>query len=130
MSSSIGVVRPTVWKSFPARRNLLGMKNPLTNLAFSVAALFCVVAVITRIAGSPAIIPILSIAVAAVALVVGMRTRAAGLTVDQPVVFTAEQVTQLQELKRQGQQSAAIRQAQLWSRGSSAESVAEAVRKL
>lgn len=130
MSSLDGVVRPTVWKSFAGRRNLLGMKNPMTNLAFSFAALFCVVAVITRIAGSPVIIPILAIAVAAVALVLGMRTRAAGLTVDQPVVFTADQVNQLQELKSQGQDSAAIRQAQLWSRGASAESVAEAVRKL
>lgn len=67
MSSLDGVVRPTVWKSFAGRRNLLGMKNPMTNLAFSFAALFCVVAVITRIAGSPVIIPILAIAVAAVA---------------------------------------------------------------
>ena len=121
---------PTVWKSFVVRRNLLGMKNPMTNLAFSVAALFCVVAVITRVAGSPGIVPILAIIIAAIALVVGMRTRAAGLTVDQPVVFTADQVKQIQELKSQGQESAAIRQAQLWSRGASAEAVAEAVRKL
>lgn len=130
MSSFSGVMGPTVWKSFIARRNVLDMKNPMTNLAFSVAALFCVVALITRFAGSPVIVPILAIIIAAIALVVGMRSRAAGLTVDQPVVFTADQVKQIQELKSQGQEDSAIRQAQLWSRGASAEAVAEAVRKL
>lgn len=108
----------------------MGMRNPKSALVFSVAVLFCVVAVITRIAGSPAIIPILAIAIAGVALVVGLRSRAGGLSVDQPVVFTADQVRELQELKSQGQESAAIRQAQLWSRGASATAVAEAVQKL
>lgn len=121
---------PTVWKSSPARRNLLVMKNPKTNLAFSFAALLCVVAVITRIAGSPVIVPVLAIIIGGIALVVGMRLRAGGLVIEQPVVFTVEQVRELQDLKNQGQEGSAIRQAQLWSRGASAESVAEAVRKL
>ncbi|ANE04598.1 hypothetical protein [Corynebacterium crudilactis] len=106
------------------------MRNPKTGLAFSAAALFCVIAVITRIAGSPTIIPILAIIVAAIALFIGLNNRMGTKLVDQPVVFTAEQVEQLQELKSRGQEAAAIRQAQLWSRGSSNEAVADAVRNL
>ncbi|BAU96705.1 hypothetical protein N24_2443 [Corynebacterium suranareeae] len=106
------------------------MRNPKSGLAFSAAALFCVVAVITRIAGSPTVIPIVAIVVAAIALFVGLNNRVSTKLVDQPVVFTQDQVEQLKELKSRGQEAAAIRQAQLWSRGSSNESVADAVRKL
>ncbi len=106
------------------------MRNPKSYLAFSVAALFCVVAVITRIAGSPVIVPILLIVVAAIAMIMGLRSHAGRATVEQPVVFTADQVVQLQELKSKGQEGAAIRQAQLWSRGATNESVVEAVKKL
>ncbi|GFK19647.1 hypothetical protein KbCgl_22190 [Corynebacterium glutamicum] len=106
------------------------MRNPKSGLAFSAAALFCVVAVITRIAGSPSFIPIVAIIVAAIALFVGLNSRVGTKLVDQPVVFTQEQIDQLKELKSRDQEAAAIRQAQLWSRGSSSEAVAEAVRKL
>ena len=106
------------------------MRNPKSGLAFSAAALFCVIAVITRIAGSPTFIPILAIIVAAIALFVGLNNRVATKLVDQPVVFTKERVEQLKELKSRHQEAAAIRQAQLWSRGSSSEAVADAVRKL
>ncbi|ALC06533.1 putative membrane protein [Corynebacterium deserti GIMN1.010] len=103
---------------------------PKSALAFSGAALFCVVAVITRIAGSPTIVPIIAIIVAGIALFIGLSSRASLKMVDHPVVFTDDQVTQLRELKSRGQEAAAIRQAQLWSRGSSNDAVADAVRKL
>ncbi|WP_080793733.1 hypothetical protein [Corynebacterium pacaense] len=104
------------------------MRKAQSLIPFSVAAVLCVVALIVRFAGAPMIVPVLCLIIAAIALFIGLRNRAG--TVDQPVVFTAEQVQKLRELKERGQESAAIRQAQLWSRGSSAEAVAEAVRKL
>lgn len=106
------------------------MKNPRASLAFSAAALFCVVALITRLAGSPVIIPLLALIIAAVALVVGLRQRAGKVRVEQPVVFTEEQILTIKELKGRGQEAAAIRQAQLWSRGASAAAVAAAVKEL
>lgn len=44
--------------------------------------------------------------------------------------FTEEQAATIRELKGRGQEAAAIRQAQLWSRGAAAEAVADAVKKL
>lgn len=104
------------------------MRHAQSLLPFSIAALFCVVGVIVRFAGAPVIIPVLCLIIAAIALFIGIRHRPR--TVNQPVIFTAEQVQKLQELKERRQESAAIRQAQLWSRGASAEDVADAVRKL
>ncbi|AGG67433.1 hypothetical protein H924_09985 [Corynebacterium callunae DSM 20147] len=120
----------TLWKILAIHRNLVLMRNPQSSLAFSAAVLFCAVALITRFAGSPVIVPILAIVVAAIALGVGLKIRSRAALQDKPVVFSAEQTQQLVELKNRGQEAAAIRQAQLWSRGASNEAVADAVRQL
>lgn len=84
-------------------------------LYLSLAAVFCVVALILQLFDLPSVLAILALVLAGIFLVLGLRI-AAENRVPEPVVLDDEKEATLRQLKAQGNESGAIRQVQLWFR--------------
>ncbi len=104
---------------------LMGMRA----LYLSLAAVFCVVAILIQLFDASSLLAVLALVIAGIFLVLGLKV-AAENRVEGPIVLDEDKKATLRELKAQGNESGAIRQVQLWFRDATPERARALVREL
>ncbi|WP_018296392.1 hypothetical protein [Corynebacterium lubricantis] len=98
-------------------------------LYFTLAAVFTFAALILTWTGQSSWLSWIALAVAAVFLVLGLMKKASEMEPEK-LELTEDQKNTLRQLKREGNESGAIRQVHMWFRYASAEDAQRLVREL